>query len=44
MILGDGKPVDNVRHPGEIAWRDFMKHETENLGERRAVEIQIELK
>lgn len=44
MVLGDGKAVDNVRHPGEIAWRDFMKHETENLGDRTAVEIQIELK
>jgi quercetin dioxygenase-like cupin family protein len=44
MLLGDGKAVDNPRHPGEIAWRDFMKHETENLGEKTAVEIQIELK
>jgi quercetin dioxygenase-like cupin family protein len=44
MVLGDGKAVDNPRHPGEIAWRDFMKHETENLGDRTAVEIQIELK
>jgi hypothetical protein len=44
MVLGDGKAVDNPRRPGEIAWRDFMKHETENLGDRTAVEIQIELK
>jgi hypothetical protein len=44
MVLGDGKAVDNSRRRGEIAWRDFMKHETENLGDRTAVEIQIELK
>jgi len=44
MVLGDGRAVDNPRRPGEIAWRDFMKHETENLGDRTAVEIQIELK
>ncbi len=25
MVLGDGKAVDNPRHPGEISWRDFMK-------------------
>ena len=44
MLLGDGKAVDNVRHPGEVAWRDYMKHATENIGDRQAVEIQIELK
>ena len=44
MALADGKLVDNVRHPGEVAWRDYMKHQTENIGEKQAVEIQIELK
>ena len=44
MTLPDGKTVDNPRKPGEIAWRDYMKHQTENLGERTAVEIQIEMK
>jgi quercetin dioxygenase-like cupin family protein len=44
MALADGKLVDNVRHPGEVAWRDYMKHQTENIGEKQAIEIQIELK
>jgi quercetin dioxygenase-like cupin family protein len=44
MTLGDGRTVDNPRRPGEVAWRDYMKHETENLGDKTAVEIQIELK
>lgn len=44
MALGDGKLVDNVRRPGEVAWRDYMKHQTENIGQKLAVEIQIELK
>jgi len=44
MLLGDGKAVDNPRHPGEVAWRDYMKHQTENVGDKQAVEIQIELK
>ncbi|HLH43357.1 MAG TPA: hypothetical protein VKV74_10250 [Bryobacteraceae bacterium] len=44
MALADGKLVDNVRSPGEVAWRDFMKHQTENIGEKPAAEIQIELK
>jgi hypothetical protein len=44
MALADGKLVDNVRHPGEVAWRDYMKHQTENIGQKQAVEIQIELK
>ena len=44
MVLADGKAVDNPRHPGDIAWRDFMQHETENIGDRTALEIQIELK
>ena len=44
MILGDGKKVDNPRRPGEIAWRDALKHVTENIGDRTAMEIQVELK
>ena len=44
MALADGRRVDNPRRPGEVAWRDFMKHQTENIGPKRAVEIQIELK
>jgi quercetin dioxygenase-like cupin family protein len=44
MTLSDGRKVDNPRKPGEVAWRDALKHETENIGSKRAVEIQIELK
>lgn len=44
MILADGKQVDNPRRPGEVAWRDPYRHTTENVGDRTAVEIQIELK
>jgi len=44
MLMADGRNVDNVRRPGEIAWRDALKHATENVGDRTAVEIQVELK
>jgi quercetin dioxygenase-like cupin family protein len=44
MTLADGKVVDNPRRPGEVAWRDALQHVTENIGDRTAVEIQIELK
>jgi len=44
MQLADGRTVDNPRKPGEIAWRDQMKHQTENIGSDTAVEIQVELK
>jgi hypothetical protein len=44
MTLADGNIVDNPRQPGEVAWRDALKHVTENIGERTAMEIQIELK
>ena len=44
MTLADGKQVDNPRQPGEVAWRDPYRHTTENVGDRTAVEIQIELK
>jgi len=44
MQLGDGRVVDNPRQPGDVAWRDQMKHVTENVGPRTAVEIQVEVK
>ena len=44
MTMADGKAVDNPRQPGEVAWRDPLKHVTENIGNREAVEIQVELK
>jgi quercetin dioxygenase-like cupin family protein len=44
MKMADGREVDNPRRPGEVAWRDALKHETENIGQKTAVEIQIELK
>jgi beta-alanine degradation protein BauB len=44
MLLGDGRVVDNPRQPGDLAWRDPLKHQTENIGDHTAVEIQIELK
>lgn len=44
MNLADGRVIDNPRRPGEIAWRDPLKHETENIGDHTAVEIQVELK
>lgn len=44
MALADGKLVDNVRRRGEVAWRDAMKHATENIGNQTAMEIQVELK
>ena len=44
MTLADGRQVDNPRKPGDIAWRDALKHVTENIGDRTAMEIQVELK
>lgn len=44
MAMADGRIIDNVRKAGEIGWRDALKHETENVGDRTAVEIQVELK
>jgi len=44
MALSDGRLVDNVRKRGEVAWRDAMKHSTENVGNQTAMEIQVELK
>lgn len=44
MKLADGRLVDNPRKPGEIAWRDAYSHQTENIGDHTAMEIQVELK
>lgn len=44
MAMADGRNIDNVRRPGEIAWRDALKHATENVGDHTAMEIQVELK
>lgn len=44
MTLGDGRAVDNPRHKGDVGWRDYMKHQTLNIGKETAVEIQVELK
>jgi quercetin dioxygenase-like cupin family protein len=44
MTMADGRAVDNPRRPGDVAWRDPLKHITENIGDREAVEIQVELK
>jgi hypothetical protein len=44
MKLGDGREVDNPRHTGDVGWRDYMKHQTLNIGKETAAEIQVELK
>lgn len=44
MTMADGREVDNPRKPGDIAWRDALSHVTENIGEKTAVEIQVEIK
>jgi len=44
MKMADGRVVDNPRKPGVIDWRDDLKHETENIGEKTAMEIQVEIK
>ena len=44
MKLADGRVVDNPRHPGDIAWRDALQHQTEQMGDKTAVEIQVEIK
>jgi quercetin dioxygenase-like cupin family protein len=44
MKLADGRMVDNPRKAGDIAWRDAYSHQTENMGDKTAVEIQVELK
>lgn len=44
MAISDGRLVDNLRRKGEVAWRDAMQHSTENIGDKIAMEIQVELK
>lgn len=44
MTLADGRKVDNPRKPGDVAFRTAYTHQTENIGDHTAVEIQIELK
>lgn len=44
MKQGDGRVIDNIRKPGELAWRDFTKHETVQEGDQTAMEIQVEVK
>ncbi len=44
MKLADGTMIDNVRRPGEVAWRDALKHVTENVDPQTAMEIQVEIK
>jgi quercetin dioxygenase-like cupin family protein len=44
MKLPDGRLVDNPRKPGEIAWREAYRHQTEQMGDKTAVEIQVEIK
>jgi hypothetical protein len=44
MTMADGRNVDNPRKPGDVAWRDALSHVTENIGEKTAVEIQVEIK
>jgi hypothetical protein len=44
MTMADGRNVDNPRKPGDIAWRDALSHVTENIGEKTAIEIQVEIK
>jgi hypothetical protein len=44
MAIAGDKVIDNVRKRGEVAWRDAMKHVTENVGNRTAMEIQVEVK
>lgn len=44
MAMSDGRMIDNVRHKGDVAWRDALSHSTENIGKQRAMEIQVELK
>ena len=44
MKLADGRLMDNPRRAGEVAWRDALRHETEQTGDTTAVEIQIEVK
>jgi hypothetical protein len=44
MTMADGREVDNPRRPGDVAWRDALNHVTENIGDKTAIEIQVEIK
>jgi hypothetical protein len=44
MKLADGRLVDNPRKPGDLGWRDAYRHQTEQMGDKTAMEIQVELK
>jgi hypothetical protein len=44
MKMGDGRLVDNPRKAGDIGWRDPLQHQTEQMGDAPAAEIQVELK
>ena len=44
MTMADGRVLDNPRKPGDIGYRDRLKHVTENIGPKTAMEIQVELK
>jgi len=44
MKMADGRLVDNPRKPGDLAWRDALKHETIQEDDETAVEIQVEIK
>ncbi len=44
MTLADGKQVNYTRKPGDVAWRDPLKHVTENNHEGTEREVEVELK
>jgi hypothetical protein len=44
MKMADGREMDNPRKPGDIGYRDRLTHQTENIGKKTAMEIQVELK
>jgi quercetin dioxygenase-like cupin family protein len=44
MTFPDGTVNDNRRKKGDVAWRDALKHTTENVEDTHAEEIQVELK
>jgi hypothetical protein len=39
----DGEAGLRCATRADVAWRDVLEHETENIGAKTAVEIQIEL-
>lgn len=44
MEFLDGRVNDNRRRKGDVAWRDALKHSTENVEDQHAEEIQVEMK